>query len=255
MIPFSRMDLGIEGRVAIVTGASRGLGLAAAAALAAEGVKVLAASRSQGDLGELLAARPGQVVHRPYDARDPESGAALAEAAVTEFGGVDILVNNAGVAPAARFLDDTLENWRDTFEVNVMAPVALTRAAGPRMIERGGGKVINIASLVGVRGKAWLSAYSASKGALVRLTEALAAEWARHDIQVNAIAPGAFATEAQSAVLESEELHRKRVAKVPARRFAEPREMDGLLLYLASPLSNFVTGVTYAIDGGELATL
>jgi NAD(P)-dependent dehydrogenase (short-subunit alcohol dehydrogenase family) len=255
MIPFSPMDLGMEGRVAIVTGASRGLGLAAAAALAAEGVKVLCASRSEGDLAQLIAARPDQVVHRSYDARDAESGAALVEAATSEFGGLDILVNNAGVAPASPFLEDTLENWRDTLAVNVLAPVALTQAAGPAMIERGGGKVINIASLVGVRGKAWLSAYSASKGALVRLTEALAAEWARYDIQVNAIAPGAFATEAQSAVLESEDLHRKRVAKIPARRFAEPREMDGLLLYLASPLSNFVTGVTYAIDGGELARL
>jgi 2-dehydro-3-deoxy-D-gluconate 5-dehydrogenase len=249
------MDLGIDGRVAIVTGASRGLGLAATAALAGEGVKVIAAARTAGGIDELAGTHPGSVAHRTYDARDPESGAALVEAARAEFGGLDILVNNAGIAPAAPFLDDTLDNWRDTLAVNVLAPVALTQAAGPAMIERGGGKVINIASLVGVRGKARLSAYSASKGALVRLTEALAAEWTRHDIQVNAIAPGAFATDAQSAVLENEELHRKRVAKVPARRFAEPSEMDGLLLYLASPLSKFVTGATYAIDGGELAKL
>ncbi|MGV1047017.1 MAG: SDR family NAD(P)-dependent oxidoreductase [Solirubrobacterales bacterium] len=249
------MELGIEGRVAIVTGASRGLGLAAASALAEEGDKGLAASRGVGGVGELAGRRRGCVIHHAYDARDPESGASLVDAAVAEFGGLDILVNNAGIAPASPLLEDSLENWRDTLAVNVLAPVALTQAAGPRMIERGSGKVVNIASLAGVRGKAQLSAYSASKGALVRFTEALAAEWARYEIQVNAIAPGAFRTEAQSAVLESEELHRRRVAKVPARRFAEPTEMNGLLLFLVSPLSDFVSGVTYAIDGGELAKL
>lgn len=249
------MDLLIVGKTAIVTGASRGLGLAAAEALAAEGVKVIAAARSAGGIDELAGRFPGLVSRHAYDARDPEAAAALVDAAVAAHGGVDILVNNAGVAPASPFLEDSLQTWRDTLEVNVLGPVALTQAAGAVMVERGGGKVINIASLVGVRGKARLGAYSASKGALIRFTEALAAEWARYDVQVNAIAPGAFRTEAQSAVLASEELHSRRVAKVPARRFAEPAEMNGLLLYLASPLSGFVTGATYAIDGGELAKL
>jgi 2-deoxy-D-gluconate 3-dehydrogenase len=255
MIPFSPVELGIEGKVAIVTGASRGLGLAAAAALAGEGVMVLAAARSTGGIEELARVHAGGVVGRSYDARDPESGAGLVEAAVAEFGGLDILVNNAGIAPASPFLEDSLDTWRDALAVNVLAPVALTQAAGPHLIEQGGGKVINIASLVGLRGKAHLGAYSASKGALIRFTEALAIEWARHDIQVNAIAPGAFATEAQSQVLEDPELNRRRIAKVPAKRFAEPSEMSGLVLYLASPVSRFVTGATYAIDGGELAKL
>jgi NAD(P)-dependent dehydrogenase (short-subunit alcohol dehydrogenase family) len=249
------MDLGIDGRVAIVTGASRGLGFAGVRALAAEGVKVLAAARSQGDLAELERAHPGQVVRAVYDARDPEAGAALVATALETFGELDILVNNAGIAPASRFADEEMSVWRDVLEVNVMAPVALTQVAGRHMIERKRGKVINIASLVGVRGKARLSAYSASKGALIRFTEAVAAEWARHDIQVNAIAPGAFSTEAQQEVLESEDLHRKRVARIPARRFAEPSEMGGLLCFLASPASDFITGATYAIDGGELAKL
>jgi len=250
------MDLRIQGRVAIVTGASRGLGLSTAKALANEGVKVLAAARGVGGIDELAKRYPEQVAGATYDARDPESGEALVAAAIERFGGLDILVNNAGIAPASPFLDDSLDTWRDALAVNVLAPVALTQAAGRVMVEAGtGGKVINIASLVGVRGKAWLSAYSASKGALVRFTEAVAAEWARYDIQVNAIAPGAFATEAQSAVLENDELLRKRVAKTMARRFADPHEMDGLLLLLASPLSRFITGVTYAIDGGELAKL
>jgi NAD(P)-dependent dehydrogenase (short-subunit alcohol dehydrogenase family) len=249
------MDLGIDGRVAIVTGASRGLGFASVEALAAEGVRVIAAARSEGGLAELERAHPGQVVGKSYDARDPDAAEALVAATLETFGELDILVNNAGIAPAARFADDEMSVWRDVLEVNVMAPVALTQAAGRQMIERERGKVINIASLTGIRGKARLSAYSASKGALVRFTEAVAAEWARHGIQVNAIAPGAFATEAQQEVLDSEELHRMRVARVPAKRFAEPSEMGGLLCFLASPASDFITGATYAIDGGELAKL
>jgi NAD(P)-dependent dehydrogenase (short-subunit alcohol dehydrogenase family) len=250
------MELGIEGKVAIVTGASRGLGLSSAQALAAEGVKVLAAARSNGGIEALAKRYPDRVAGETYDARDPDSGEALVAAPTERFGGLDTLVNNAGIAPASPFLDESLDTWRDALTVNVPAPVALTQAAGRVMVERGNsGKVTSIASLVGVRGKAWLSAYSASKGALVRFTEAVAAEWARYDIQVNAIAPGAFATEAQGAVLENEELLRKRVAKTMAGRFGEPHEMDGLLLFLASPLSKFITGVTYAIDGGELAKL
>jgi NAD(P)-dependent dehydrogenase (short-subunit alcohol dehydrogenase family) len=250
------MDLELDGKVAMVTGASRGLGLSGAKALLAEGMKVVCAARSEGGLAELERDNPGRVLRRTYDAHDDDAAEQLVAAAIEAFGSVDVLVNNAGIAPANPFLKEDLAVWRDALEVNVMGPVALTQAAGRHMVERGaGGKVINIASLVGVRGKAWLAAYSASKGALVRFTEAVAVEWARYDIQVNAIAPGAFRTEAQQAVLDDEELHRKRVARVPAQRFAEPREMDGLLCYLASPVSSFVTGVTYAIDGGELARL
>jgi 2-dehydro-3-deoxy-D-gluconate 5-dehydrogenase len=249
------MDLRIDGRVAIVTGASRGLGFSAVAALAAEGVKVLAAARSEGGLAELERAHPGRVVRAGYDARDPDGAATLVARAIEAFGDLDILVNNAGIAPASPFIDDDMESWRETLEVNVMGPVSLTQAAGVHMLEQRKGKVINVASLTGMRGKARLSAYSASKGALIRFTEAVAAEWARHNVQVNAIAPGAFRTEAQQEVLDSEELHRRRVARIPARRFAEPHEMDGLLCFLASPLSDFITGATYAIDGGELAKL
>jgi NAD(P)-dependent dehydrogenase (short-subunit alcohol dehydrogenase family) len=249
------MDLGIDGRVAIVTGASRGLGFAAVKALAAEGVKVIAAARSEGNVADLKESHPGRVVYQAYDARDPDDGTRLVAATLETFGDLDILVNNAGIAPAGRFAENEMSTWRDVLEVNVMAPVALTQASGSHMIERKRGKVINVASLTGLRGKAWLSAYSASKGALVRFTEAVAVEWARYNIQVNAIAPGAFRTEAQHEVTDSEELYRKRVARVPARRFAEPRELDGLLCFLASPGSDFVTGATYPIDGGELARL
>lgn len=249
------MRFELDGRAAIVTGASRGLGFAAVCALAEEGVGVLAAARTQSSLDELARLHPERVVPAAYDARDPDAADALVATALAAFGKLDVLVNNAGVAPASPFVDDDMSTWRETLEVNVMGPVSLTQAAGRHMIERRSGKVINVASLTGLRGKARLSAYSASKGALIRFTEAVAAEWARHNVQVNAIAPGAFRTEAQREVLESEELHRRRVARIPAKRFAEPSEMNGLLCFLASPLSDFVTGASYVIDGGELAKL
>jgi NAD(P)-dependent dehydrogenase (short-subunit alcohol dehydrogenase family) len=248
------MDLQLEGKVALVTGSSRGLGLAASAALLGEGAKVIGAARSEGGLGGLLQEHPGQIAHAAYDARDPGAAGALVERTLETFGRIDILVNNAAIAPAGRFLETDPELWHDVLQVNVLAPVTLTQAVGAHLLEQHSGKVINISSLTGLRGKAWLSAYSASKGALVRLTEAVAAEWAP-DVQVNSIAPGAFRTDAQRQVVESEELRTRRLAKVPAARFGEANEIGPLLCYLASPASDFVTGATFTIDGGELAKL
>lgn len=250
------MNLELDGRVAIVTGASRGLGLAAAEALVAEGCKVLAAARSGEALAALAARHPDAVAAETCDMRDLEAVAALPAFAERRFGRLDIVVNNAGIAPARAFVDATAAGFEDLLRVNVVAPAALARAAGEAMIARGeGGKIINVASISGIRGKAALVEYSASKGALVQLTKALAAEWAKHDIQVNAIAPGGFATEAQDAVLSNPETLRRRVAKIPARRMAEPREIGPLVCFLASPLSRFVTGSIEVIDGGETAKI
>jgi 2-deoxy-D-gluconate 3-dehydrogenase len=131
----------------------------------------------------------------------------------------------------------------------------LARACGPIMIKQRAGKIINIASISGLRGKALLVAYSASKGALIQLTKALAAEWACHEIQVNAIAPGGFITEAQAAVLNDPDMLKRRVRKIPAGRMAEKEEIGAMICYLASPRSNFVTGAVFAIDGGETAKI
>jgi 2-deoxy-D-gluconate 3-dehydrogenase len=139
--------------------------------------------------------------------------------------------------------------------VNIFAPVVLTQAAGRYFIDQGHGKVINIASTSGLRGKPTLAAYSSSKGALLRFTEAVAGEWARHNVQVNAIAPGAFATDAQSAVLASDEILTRRLRKIPAGRMGVADEIGPLACYLASPCSDFVTGAVYVIDGGESARL
>jgi 2-deoxy-D-gluconate 3-dehydrogenase len=249
------MDLQLAGSVAVVTGASRGLGREITLGLVAEGVRVLAVARSRDDLEQLAESSSGMVAPFVADMRDTEALDQIGPEALRRFERIDILVNNAGIAPACPFADSTADFWREVFEVNVLAPAQLTRAVGVHFRERGSGKVINIGSLSGLRGKPGLAAYSASKGALIRMTEALAAEWARHGIQVTMIAPGGFATEAQRAVLDDPDVLARRVRKIPARRLGEAPEIAALACYLASPLSNFVTGSCYTIDGGELARL
>ena len=249
------MDLDLTGRGVIVTGASKGLGRAAARALAEEGAHVLAVARSADSLRELAAERfPGTIHPHVCDMRDRAQVSALAPAAVATLGRLDVVVNNAGIAPAANFLDMDMSVFDEAMEVNVAALAALSQAAGRVFVDAGtGGRIINIVSTSGILGKATLAAYSASKGAAIQLTKALAAEWARHDIQVNAIAPGAFATEAQSYVTGDPEILAKRVRKIPARRMADPTEFAPLVCYLASTKAKFVSGAVYVIDGGETA--
>jgi 2-deoxy-D-gluconate 3-dehydrogenase len=249
------IDLQLEGKTAIVTGASRGLGRATAIALHQQGVRVLAVARSLDDLKTLEELDPLSISACQCDMQDASAVATLAQAALDQFGGLDIVVNNAGIAPAGNFLEQAPEIWDQVMAVNVKAPAILARAAGQHMIKQGSGKIINIASTSGILGKASLVAYSSSKGALLQFTKALAAEWAKTGVQVNAIAPGAFETDAQSAVLESPEILKRRLRKIPVGRMGDADEMATLACYLASPKSNFVTGSVYVIDGGESSKL
>ena len=249
------IDFELEGKVAIVTGASRGLGRAAALALMEQGVRVLAVARTLDDLKELESLAPENVHARQCDMHDTEDVANLPGEAIDAFGGLDIVVNNAGIAPAGRFLEQDAQVWDDVIAVNVTAPATLTRAAGKHLIGQGSGKIINIASTSGILGKAMLVAYSTSKGALLQFTKALSAEWASKGVQVNAIAPGAFATDAQRAVLDSPDILEGRLRKIPARRMGESDELGPLICYLASSKSDFVTGGVFVIDGGESCKL
>ncbi|MGV0833960.1 SDR family NAD(P)-dependent oxidoreductase [Mycolicibacterium thermoresistibile] len=249
------MNLDIQGKVAIVTGASRGLGKAAAEALLDEGAQVLAVARSQAPLEELAAKYRDRIAVRVCDMRDMEAVAALPDLAIDSFGRLDIVVNNAGIAPAGRFEEQSQAQWDEVFDVNVRAVAALTRAASRYLLPQKSGKVINIASTSGIKGKPTLVSYSASKGAVLQMTKALAGEWAQQGIQVNAIAPGAFTTDAQRAVTESPEVLERRLRKIPARRMGDPTEFGHLVAYLASGLSDFMTGSVVVIDGGEVSRL
>jgi len=249
------MDLQLAGRVAVVTGASRGLGRSIAAAFVAEGMSVVAAARSSADLATLEAKDPDRVVAVTCDMSDRAAVAGLVDAALDRFGRLDVVVNNAGIAPAGAFADMPVDRWDEVFAVNLFAPVVLTQAAGVHLLAQGSGKVINVASTSGLRGKPTLAAYSSSKGAMLRFTEAVAGEWARKGVQVNAIAPGAFATDAQAAVLESPTVLERRLRKIPTGRMGEVDEIGPLACYLASPASDFVTGAVYVIDGGESSKL
>lgn len=249
------MEFGLEGKVAIVTGASRGLGRAAALALFQQGVSVVAAARSIAELSSLEESSGGRIRAVACDMKEASAVAELPDRAVDAFGGLDIVVNNAGIAPAGNFLEQEETVWDDVMAVNVKAPAILSQHAGRHMVIQGSGKIINIASTSGILGKALLVAYSSSKGALIQFTKALAAEWAKKGIQVNAIAPGAFETDAQKAVLESPEILKRRLGKIPVRRMGEVGEIGPLICYLASPVSRFVTGSVFVIDGGESCKL
>lgn len=249
------IDLKIEGKVAIVTGASRGLGQSAAEALSEQGVRVLAAARSLDQLSELEKTAPENIHAVQCDMKNTEAVAELPQRAIDTFGRLDIVVNNAGIAPAGFFVQQSEEVWDDVMAVNVKAPATLARAAGLHMLEQGSGKIINIASTSGILGKAMLVAYSASKGALLQFTKALAAEWAKKGVQVNAIAPGAFETDAQKMVLESPDILKRRLGKIPVRRMGDTSEIGPMICYLSSSASDFVTGSVFVIDGGESCKL
>ena len=250
------MDLQIDGHAVIVTGASRGLGAAMVRSLVAEGSVVLAAARSLDALESLAAESPGRVLPVACDMRDRDAVSGLVGRCLGEFGRLDAVVNNAGIAPAGKLVETDLAVMEETLAVNLLAPAALARAAAIHWIEVGQpGSVVNIASISGLKGKALLAGYSASKGAMMRLTEALSNEWARHEIRVNTIAPGGFSTEAQAAVLADPVMLAARLRKIPVRRMADPAEIGPLTAYLVSPLSRFVTGSCFVIDGGEVARL
>jgi 2-dehydro-3-deoxy-D-gluconate 5-dehydrogenase len=249
------MDLDLVGQAAIVTGASRGLGRAIAASLAAEGVRVLATARTSEALASLVSDSGGQIRPALCDMRNRQNVSDLADRAVDEFGRLDIVINNAGIAPAGAFLDQDQSVFDEVFEVNVMAPAVLSREAGRHLVPQRSGKIINIASTSGIRGKPALVAYSASKGALLQLTKALGAEWARYNIQVNAVCPGAYETDAQTAVLESPEILARRLRKIPAGRMGRVDEIGPWVCLLASRWSDFMTGSVLVSDGGEVSKL
>ena len=243
-------------RVAIVTGAGRGIGEAISLALAAEGADVALAGRNEANLAsvaERIEALGRRAIVVATDVTDRDAVEALIEQTVTRLGGLDILVNNAGLVRPSPLLETTDDDWDLVFDTNVRGLFLCTRAAGRVLTEQGSGKVVNIASHVGLVGMANVASYCASKGAVVQLTRALAVEWAPHNVQVNAIAPGWVETDMNAEVRANPDEVERALRHVPARRMGRAEELGPLAVLLASAASDFMTGETIVIDGGQIA--
>lgn len=247
-------DLG--GRVAIVTGASRGLGRAIALALAGAGADVAVAARAKPDLEETaheVEARGRRALVVPTDVTAWGEVERLVERTVQDLGRLDILVNNSGIARVVPFAEMAPEDFVHTLEVNLVGVFHGCRAAARHLIAQRSGKVINMASVLGAAGLPGYSAYSASKGGVIALTRALAVEWARYEIQVNAVAPGWFVTDMNAGAFADARVRERLLRDVPARRTGRLDEIGPLVVYLASRASDYLTGQTIFLDGGHTA--
>jgi 2-dehydro-3-deoxy-D-gluconate 5-dehydrogenase len=244
----------LEGKVALVTGASAGLGAAIAVALAEAGADVACHGNSRAP--DTTCEKIAQLGHRTIpvygDLSRREVPPKLFEAAVKELGPPDILINNAGTIRRGAAASYSEDDWDAVIEINLTSVFRLSQLAGRLMIERGNGKIVNIASVLSFQGGISVPAYSASKGGLAQLTKALSNEWASKGVNVNAIAPGYMRTDNTTALQRDETRNRQILERIPAGRWGEPSDVCGAAVFLSSAASNFVHGHLLVVDGGWL---
>jgi 3-oxoacyl-[acyl-carrier protein] reductase len=258
----------LAGRVAVVTGASKGIGLAIARGLAAEGADLVVCARGAERLGEAAAELRGagrQVEAVAADVATVAGAADVIRGAQARFGRIDVLVNNAGRGTPKKMLDLTEEDWRASFELNFMSAVRLSLGCVPVMRAQGGGRIINIASRVGRQPDPYFAPYAAAKAALINFTKNLANAFSRDGVLSNCVVPGLVRTEAvEEAARRSAAATGRTVAEVfaatlakrpiPAGRLGEPEDVAGLVVFLASPRAAWITGSTFTVDGGIVPT-
>lgn len=246
----------LTNKTALVTGASRGIGQALATGLASAGARVICASSRAGGCDDTVAQirdNGGEAAALSANLSDADATQALAEEALSVYGGVDILLNNGGTIFRAPATDFPLEKWQEVMRVNIDSAFILSQAIGKTMVERQSGKIINIASMLSYSGGITVPAYTASKHAIAGLTKALANEWGAHNVQVNAIAPGYIRTDNTQALQDDENRSTEILKRIPANRWGEAQDLQGAAVFLASAASNYINGHILAVDGGFLA--
>ena len=238
----------------MITGANTGLGQAIAIALAEAGAEIVAVGRTEPtETRTAVLALKRRFLAVPADLGNTAAIPTVVEAAVAEFGAIDILVNNAGIIRRSEAIDFTEADWDAVMNVNLKSTFFLTQAVGRRMLAARRGKIINIASMLSFQGGVRVASYTASKSGIAGLTRMLANEWADKGVNVNAIAPGYFATNNTEALRSDEGRNRDILARIPAGRWGQPAELGGAAVFLAAPASDYVHGAIIPVDGGWLA--
>ena len=243
----------LAGKVALVTGSATGIGRAIAVALAEAGADVACHSRKAGDAAdtvETVAKLGRRAIEVSGDMAEVATPQHLIDGVIAKFGRIDILINNAGMIRRAPAVDFTEDDWQAVINVNLSSVFRLSQAAGRKMIEQGSGKIVNIASLLSFQGGITVPAYTASKSAVAGLTKALANEWAKLDINVNAIAPGYIATNNTAALQADETRNRQILERIPAGRWGNPHDIAGAAVFLSAPASDYINGHILVVDGG-----
>ena len=250
-------SLELGGKVAIITGSTKGIGYGMACGLAQAGADVVITSRHQNECDsvadEISKAYKVQTLALAVDVTKGEQIQNLVQKTMEKFGHIDILINNAGAAISTKAEDLTEAQWNSILDLNQKAVFFVAQAVAKQMIVKKSGKIINVASMLGLVGSKFVLPYCVSKGGVIQMTKALALEWAKYNIQVNALCPGYVITPMNEEYVANETFYKQIISSTPMKRFGEIEDMKGPAVFLASPSSNFMTGQTLTVDGGWTA--
>jgi 2-deoxy-D-gluconate 3-dehydrogenase len=241
----------LKGKTALVTGGNGGIGLGMARGLAEAGATVAIAGRDKSKNAQAVKALGGKTIALEADLRDEKSCRAMVEQAAERLGRLDILINNAGTNVRKAPQDYSMEEWKLVLDTNLTSAFVASQTAYPHLKRAGGGKIVNIGSMMSIFGASFVAPYGASKGGIVQLSRALACAWAKDNIQVNAVLPGWIDTAlTRKARQDIAGLHERVLARTPAARWGEPEDLAGIAVFLSSQASDFITGTAIPVDGG-----